>query len=253
MFILISKQKMSIYCFSNPSMPGIYKIGFTERNVDKRITELYTTGVPEPFHLEFSVLVDNPKKKERILHQLLEQSKNITRIKSNREFFRGKLEDIKLYFMLMGMNMNEDELLYEKPIPQCSNNQTINAVKHQEKMKDVKRVSTDMKRPKNITSCFKRDTLIHHNKGGNNEYAVISLTDGKIHRCDSEMKNIGESYDSINAFTNENYRRKNEREGTNRTLRNNAYVECLYKNDYGVWSSCDDLKDEIILTNMIST
>ena len=67
------------------------------------------------------------------------------------------------------------------------------------------------------------------------------------------MKNIGESYDSINAFTNENYRRKNEREGTNRTLRNNAYVECLYKNDYGVWSSCDDLKDEIILTNMIST
>ena len=105
MFILISKQKMSIYCFSNPSMPGIYKIGFTERNVEERLAEAnHCTWVIELFQIEFFVLVDNPREKEQTLHKLLENSKNIIRVNPKREFFQGKLEDIKLYFTLMNNN-----------------------------------------------------------------------------------------------------------------------------------------------------
>jgi len=139
--------------------------------------------------------------------------------------------------------------LYEKMKQPIEQPQPIKAVKKEKVVKkEGVRVSTDMKRPKNLASCFKRDTLIHHNKGGNNEYAMVSSANGKVHRCNSEMKEAGENYESINAFTNENYKRKNEREGTNRTLRNNAYVECLYKNDAGIWCSCDDLRDGKILT-----
>jgi hypothetical protein len=43
----------NVYILTNPSMPGLIKIGFTDDDtVDYRITDLWTTGVPEPFKLE---------------------------------------------------------------------------------------------------------------------------------------------------------------------------------------------------------
>ena len=39
-----------VYVLTNPAMPGIVKIGMTEReDVQRRMTELYSTGVPLPF------------------------------------------------------------------------------------------------------------------------------------------------------------------------------------------------------------
>ena len=50
-----------IYCLSNQSMPGLIKIGMTLRMPDKRAKELFTTGVPTPFVVEFHKQVENPK------------------------------------------------------------------------------------------------------------------------------------------------------------------------------------------------
>ena len=39
-----------VYLLTNPVMPGLVKIGMTtQEGIDKRMKELYTTGVPIPF------------------------------------------------------------------------------------------------------------------------------------------------------------------------------------------------------------
>ena len=61
-------SKGYIYCFSNLSYDGLLKIGFTDRNPKNRANELYKTGVPFPFKIEFVKYVDEPKIIETSIH-----------------------------------------------------------------------------------------------------------------------------------------------------------------------------------------
>ena len=39
-----------VYALTNPAMPGLVKIGMTDRDdVQRRMSDLYSTGVPLPF------------------------------------------------------------------------------------------------------------------------------------------------------------------------------------------------------------
>ena len=86
-----------VYCFSNPSMPGLYKVGETEKTLEERKRGLYTTGVPEPFIIEFAKKVANPKQMETYLFEALADYRH----NNNREFFRAPLHKIKTLFNLM--------------------------------------------------------------------------------------------------------------------------------------------------------
>ena len=99
-----------IYCFSNPSMPGIVKIGITDRTPPDRAKELYTTGVASPFKIEFAKKVSSPSAKEKTLHLLLEQF--TTRINCRREFFSITPEKAHMFFDLMDGEMwvDQDEI-----------------------------------------------------------------------------------------------------------------------------------------------
>jgi hypothetical protein len=88
-----------VYCFSNPSMPGLLKVGITERTPEERAKELSTTGVPTPFVIEFAKRVKSPAQKEATLHALLE--KYAERTNARREFFRTTPEIVKQFFDLM--------------------------------------------------------------------------------------------------------------------------------------------------------
>lgn len=77
-----------IYCLSNPSIPGLLKIGMTSRTPEARAKELYTTGVAVPFNIEFTWQVDNPLQKEKQIHNLLANC----RVES-REFFRISVDE----------------------------------------------------------------------------------------------------------------------------------------------------------------
>jgi len=88
-----------VYCLSNPSMPGLLKVGITERTPEERAKELSTTGVPTPFVIEFAKRVKNPAQKEATLHALLE--KYAERTNARREFFRTTPEIVKQFFDLM--------------------------------------------------------------------------------------------------------------------------------------------------------
>jgi hypothetical protein len=66
-------------------MPGLIKIGQTgQADANSRISQLYTTGVPVPFTLEYACKVPNPEEVEKALHIAFAPN----RINPKREFFR---------------------------------------------------------------------------------------------------------------------------------------------------------------------
>ena len=73
-----------IYVASNPSMPGLLKIGRTTTDPTERMDALHTTGVATPFTLDFVARVDNCMAAERSAHRVLGRF----RVANNREFFR---------------------------------------------------------------------------------------------------------------------------------------------------------------------
>ena len=75
-------------------MPGLVKIGMTaQEDIDKRMKELYTTGVPVPFECQFACRVKKSDcvKIEKALHTAFEPQ----RINANREFFRIQVNQAK--------------------------------------------------------------------------------------------------------------------------------------------------------------
>ena len=79
---------------TNPVMPGLVKIGMTTReDMDARMKELYSTGVPVPFECQFACKVKKTDcaKIEKALHTAF----NPQRVNANREFFRIQVEQAK--------------------------------------------------------------------------------------------------------------------------------------------------------------
>jgi len=73
-----------VYVLSNPAMPGLVKIGRTSyEEANTRIAQLYSTGVPFPFKLEFACKVENPDEVEQALHLAFGPN----RVNARREFF----------------------------------------------------------------------------------------------------------------------------------------------------------------------
>ena len=48
-----------IYCLSNPAFPSLLKIGQTKNFPNIRSDQLYTTGVPQPFKIEFGEVISS--------------------------------------------------------------------------------------------------------------------------------------------------------------------------------------------------
>ena len=93
-----------IYCLSNDAMPGIVKIGemHTEgRSPEDRIRELYTTGVPLPFTIEFAKKVANPAEAEARIHAFISDK----RVNPRREFFKVTPEYVRRLFDLIDGEM----------------------------------------------------------------------------------------------------------------------------------------------------
>jgi hypothetical protein len=78
-----------LYILSNPSMPGLLKIGLTTRQVPDRVAELNAaTGVPASFAIEAYFESTNPPAHEKSVHDRLRHS----RVRG-KEFFRVSVEE----------------------------------------------------------------------------------------------------------------------------------------------------------------
>lgn len=83
-----------IYCMSNESMPGIFKVGMTIRTPEERLTEANSSDTwrpPTEYEIAYSVRVTDAFDIETQIHKQLDDY----RIHPRREFFRAPLETIK--------------------------------------------------------------------------------------------------------------------------------------------------------------
>lgn len=89
-----------VYLLTNECMPGLVKIGKTSRlDLDKRMKELFTTGVPIPFKCVHAcrVPISHMDELEKALHTAFAPD----RINENREFFRISPEQVKPILKLL--------------------------------------------------------------------------------------------------------------------------------------------------------
>lgn len=80
-----------VYVLTNPAMPGFVKIGKTNGDdVNARLAQLYTTGVPFPFELLFACRIPNSSEVEKALHIAFAPY----RVNAKREFFSIEPEQV---------------------------------------------------------------------------------------------------------------------------------------------------------------
>jgi len=173
-------------------MPGILKIGMTDRTPDIRINEANSSDTwrpPTPYKIEFAKKVLNPKQKETTLHTLLSQYTE--QINPNREFFRVSQEEVHKFFDLI-----DGDLWVETP----------------------KEVETNVSKRgcRDMTSCFTDEQRIRHTIGINKTW--IGVYDSSKNRimCDTKF------YKSLSGFAETHY----SIDRTDRVKSANGWKEC---------------------------
>ena len=126
------QEKGIIYILTNDSMPGLIKIGITNRPIKERLRELDTTQVPTPFNLYYAIEIEDYKNRERLIHQAYTKD----RVRPNREFFKIEPECAVALLKAIGgteispeyINISVDETgreistdEYDSRLPQATN------------------------------------------------------------------------------------------------------------------------------------
>ena len=100
-----SIDKQFIYALSNPTIPGLLKIGYTAGNPLDRAKELgVPSGVAGEFVLEYVFPCYNAMSLEREIHVYLSSY----RVKKSKEFFKIDLGSVKEAINLLGSRYNEE-------------------------------------------------------------------------------------------------------------------------------------------------
>ena len=106
-----------VYCLSNESFPGKYKIGKSKHCPHARIDNM-KTGCLTNFILEFFIICDDETLIERMAHKFFFKS----RVYSTKEFFDEPLQNIKEWFI--STTSNDNIVFYDKG-EECFCNKTL--------------------------------------------------------------------------------------------------------------------------------
>lgn len=212
-----------VYCLSNPLYEGIYKVGFTIHEPDIRMNQIYTTGVPLPFKLEFAKKVNNYQEKEKILHKILTQYGE--RINPRREFFKISLVEIKTFFDLMdgtyyvenNININLDEIDDDIEKEQEEGEDVVeDNIVDNISIVDKTRNEKGNEWCRDITKCFYHEQKICHQ---------IGITDIWFGFYDENIKKIvreGVEYEKMSTFSNAHYKESRP----DKSYNSNGWYEC---------------------------
>ena len=91
-------EMSTVYVLTNEAMPGLVKVGKTSGPLEKRMRELYKTGVPIPFSCFYAVDVDDADFVERKIHEAFDD----VRLNESREFFTIAPEKVKAALEITG-------------------------------------------------------------------------------------------------------------------------------------------------------
>lgn len=109
---MAKKDTQIVYVLTNDAMPGIIKIGMTQRSIEQRMRDLYSSGVPVPFECYHASVVQNAQDVEKRLHNAFEKY----RTNQNREFFEIKPESVvEILEMLEIENVTPTDDIIETP------------------------------------------------------------------------------------------------------------------------------------------
>lgn len=89
-----------VYVVTNPAMPGLVKLGITQKNIEQRLRELDQTGVPLPFECFYAAAVSDCRAVERALHEAFDDH----RVRKSREFFRLSPEKPRAIIRLLALH-----------------------------------------------------------------------------------------------------------------------------------------------------
>lgn len=178
-----------LYCFSNVSMPGILKIGISEKTPDTILNESNKSDSwrpPTPYEIQFAKKIIKPKEKLSILHKY----KHLKEKNLKMDFFQVSIEEIKPFFDII------DGELWNKDLEN----------------KEKNNYCRDMRK------CFKNGQVIRHNIGISTWTGIYNL-----------RKNViiydKKSYKSLSGFTQAHY----DKDRKDRTKNSNGWKECQYE------------------------
>ncbi len=96
---MMNNDNQIVYILTNEAMPNLVKIGKTTRSdVQTRMNELYSSGVPYQFECAYAVEVDNCSIVEKALHTAFDPN----RVNPKREFFSIDPEQAIAILKLLG-------------------------------------------------------------------------------------------------------------------------------------------------------
>lgn len=149
-----------IYCFSNESMPDIYKIGMTDRSPHDRLKDANTADTfrpPTKYVIQKYITVTNAKKIERFIHKILCEK----RVDPKKEFFKCDYSLIENIFNLINNLTDVDQ-------PEVTNDET----------------STYFERFTNLHILEKKDSIMFFNDAFSNysEWIKSFETNTKLSR-----------------------------------------------------------------------
>ena len=94
-----------IYVFTNKAMPGLIKIGQTERDPNLRVSEQHS-GLPYPHDIQYEVMVKNPYATEQRIHRSLKK------YHESKEWFRMDVETAVAQIQLLISDNHYTETYY---------------------------------------------------------------------------------------------------------------------------------------------
>ena len=207
-----------LYCFSNQSMPGILKVGMTERTPEIRLNEANSSDTwrpPTQYKIEFAKKVLNPKQKETTLHNLLSQYTE--RINPKREFFRVSSEEVKTFFDLIDGDLWVKDSEKEEDEEEEEDNQSTISNSPVVKCRDM-------------SKCFTNGQRIRHTIGINKTW--IGIYDSSKNGIMYDTK----FYKSLSGFAGMHY----SIDRTDRVKSANGWKECECEVN-GTWISTYNL------------
>jgi len=88
-----------VYVLSNPTIPNMFKIGYTKNTPDERANQISnSTGVALPYKVEWAFHCYDGFGLEQEVHHKLDAY----RVNNNREFFQISLEEVKKTIEILG-------------------------------------------------------------------------------------------------------------------------------------------------------
>ena len=168
-------KKEIVYVLSNEGMPNLIKIGKTQRkDLQARMSELYSTGVPFPFECLWAGEVKDCAKIESIIHNAFRDK----RVNPRREFFN--IAPDQVIPLLKELSINELTTTVEEALSSNVTEEEKNATKqyHRPKLN-----FEEMNIPMGATLVFVKDSditvkVVSPNKVLYNleEYSLSALT-----------------------------------------------------------------------------